>query len=54
MRVFVVEDAIEHIDVTGLPKGYELKDIEAYSEDNDIATFDIKEGNIKGIKEGTT
>lgn len=54
MRVFVVEGGTEQISVAGLPKGYELKDVEAYSEDKDIATFDIKEGKIKGIKEGTT
>lgn len=54
MRIFVIEGDTENISVIGLPKGYELKDIEAYSEDKDIATFDIKEGKVNAIKEGTT
>lgn len=54
MRVEVGEGKSIQIFVTGLPKGYELKDVEAESDDPDIATFDIVEGKITGVKEGIT
>lgn len=54
MRVEVKEGQSVQITVTGMPKGYELKDLEAEVEDPDIASFDIVEGKISGIKEGVT
>lgn len=54
MRVEVGEGKSIQISVTGLPKGYELKDVEAESDDPDVATFDIVEGKITGVKEGIT
>lgn len=54
MRVTLGEGKSAEISVTGLPKGYELKDLEAECEDPDIAEFDIKTGKITGKKEGTT
>lgn len=54
MRVEVDEGGSAQIHVTGLPKGYKLKDIEATSEDPDVATIDVTKGEITGIKEGIT
>lgn len=54
MRVEIDEGKSAQISVTGLPDGYELKDIEAESEEPDIASFNIREGKITGVKEGIT
>lgn len=54
MRVEISEGGVAQITVTGLPDGYTLKDIEAESDDSSVATFDIREGQITGIKEGIT
>lgn len=54
MRVEIKEGNTAQISVTGLPEGYTLKDIEAEIDDSSIATFDIKEGQIAGKKEGIT
>lgn len=54
MRVEVGEGNSIQISVTGLPEGYELKDVESESDDPDIATFDITKGVITGVKEGIT
>lgn len=54
MRVEINEGGSTQISVTGLPAGYTLKDVEAESDDSSVATFDIREGQITGIKEGIT
>ena len=54
MRVEINEGGSTQISVTGLPVGYTLKDVEAESDDSSVATFDIREGQITGIKEGIT
>lgn len=54
MRVSVAVGKTTQVSVTGIPKGYELSDIVAVSEDPDIAEFDLKSGTITGKKEGTT
>lgn len=54
MRVEVKEGHSLQISIVGLPEGYELKDVEAESDDPDIATFDIRDGKITGVKEGVT
>lgn len=54
MRLFLAEGEEQHIEITGLPEKYELKDIVAEIEDTDIATFDLKAGTVTGKIAGTT
>ena len=54
MRVTLQEGESQNIMITGLPNGYELKDLVAESEDIDIAKIDIKNELIIGNSEGTT
>lgn len=54
MRVFLDVGETKEIKITGLPKGYELKDIVATAEDPTIVLFDLKNGTVTGVNPGTT
>lgn len=54
IRVFLEKDQCAKITVVGLPKGYELKDVVAVSEDDKIASFDLIHGVITAKKSGIT
>lgn len=54
MRVFLEVGEIKEIKITGLPKGYELKDVIAKVEDPTIVLFDLKNGTVTGVAPGTT
>lgn len=55
MRMFLQKEESQLLSVTMIPKGYELKDIKAESENKNIADIDLKTGLVTaGKKEGTT